>query len=453
MKRLQKLFVSAALAAAVAAGAGAALPAAAAGDYTVTYKVPFFADIERSVAQNSAAVPLDITAVRGEMYGLPDHAFVPDGLEVVWYTDEAYTQEYGFDVAVTEDLTLYGKIVENSQNFRSNGFGWDVRSGKVYAGDIINDNYITSNEYTCPSYTDEATGEASFLYDGIHYSVYGRGLDVTKPFTVELDFTNVVPDGSTAWFLYSLFPALTLAQAGVQGPWANAGAAGVVMFNLGDGGAPQTITEGMSIVNYTSTTVTEYPDGGTAFRAMFENGNTSISLTAEIGENGTTFTDAEGTLVATSPATRADFPSGYAYISLASNGSPSQRIDFDVQIRQEPGNITVSGEHVTLGDLSVNEMAVTLPITVEEGYELTSVTVNGKSATFVELYSEKGTYAIDVTEWGMDAQISVVAQAPASEDSGGCSGAVSVAGAGGGAAVLLISLAFALKFKSKRSIG
>ena len=171
MKRLQKLFVSAALAAAVAAGAGAALPAAAAGDYTVTYKVPFFADIERSVAQNSAAVPLDITAVRGEMYGLPNHAFVPDGLEVVWYTDEAYTQEYGFDVAVTEDLTLYGKIVENSQNFRSNGFGWDVRSGKVYAGDIINDNYITSNEYTCPSYTDEAAGEASFLYDGIHYSV------------------------------------------------------------------------------------------------------------------------------------------------------------------------------------------------------------------------------------------------------------------------------------------
>lgn len=452
MKRLQKLFVSAALAAAVAAGAGAALPAAAAGDYTVTYKVPFFADIERSVAQNSAAVPLDITAVRGEMYGLPDHAFVPDGLEVVWYTDEAYTQEYGFDVAVTEDLTLYGKIVESSQNFRSNGFGWDVRSGKVYAGDIINDNYITSNEYTCPSYTDEATGEASFLYDGIHYSVYGRGLDVTKPFTVELDFTNVVPDGSTAWFLYSLFPALTLAQAGVQGPWANAGAASVVMFNLGDGGAPQTITEGMSIVNYTSTTVTEYPDGGTAFRAMFENGNTSISLTAEIGENGTTFTDAEGTLVATSPATRADFPSGYAYISLASNGSPSQRIDFDVQIRQEPGNITVSGEHVTLGELSVNEMAVTLPIAAEEGYELTSVTVNGKAATFVELYSEKGTYAIDITEWGTDAKISVVAHAPSPDAESGCGSALSAGAAGGSAAALLVSLAFALKFKSKRSI-
>lgn len=452
MKRLQKLFVSAALAAAVAAGAGAALPAAAAGDYTVTYKVPFFADIERSVAQNSAAVPLDITAVRGEMYGLPDHAFVPDGLEVVWYTDEAYTQEYGFDVAVTEDLTLYGKIVENSQNFRSNGFGWDVRSGKVYAGDIINDNYITSNEYTCPSYTDEATGEASFLYDGIHYSVYGRGLDVTKPFTVELDFTNVVPDGSTAWFLYSLFPALTLAQAGVQGPWANAGAASVVMFNLGDGGAPQTITEGMSIVNYTSTTVTEYPDGGTAFRSMFENGNTSISLTAEIGESGTTFTDANGAVVATSPATRADFPSGYAYISLASNGSPSQRIDFDVQIRQEAGDITVSGEHVTLGELSVNEMAVTLPIAAEEGYELTSVTVNGKAATFVELYSEKGTYAIDITEWGTDAKISVVAHAPSPDAESGCGSALSAGAAGGSAAALLVSLAFALKFKSKRSI-
>ena len=94
----------------------------------------------------------------------------------------------------------------------------------------------------------------------------------------------------------------------------------------------------MNLVGYNSTSVTEYPDGGTAFRSMFENGNTSISLTAEIGESGTTFTDANGAVVATSPATRADFPSGYAYISLASNGSPSQRIDFDVQIRQEAGD-------------------------------------------------------------------------------------------------------------------
>ena len=38
MKRLQKLLVSAAIAAAVAAGAGVAVPAfAASGDYTVTY--------------------------------------------------------------------------------------------------------------------------------------------------------------------------------------------------------------------------------------------------------------------------------------------------------------------------------------------------------------------------------------------------------------------------------
>lgn len=453
MKRLQKLLVSAAIAAAVAAGAGVAVPAfAASGDYTVTYKVPFFADIQRSVAQYSAAVPLDITDVRGEMYGMPGHAFVPDGLEIAWYTDEAYTREYGFDVAVTEDITLYGKIVESSQNFRSNGFGWDVRSGRIFAGNIIDDNYITSNEYTGPSYTDEATGEASFVYEGIHYSVYGRGLDVTKPFTVELDFTNVVPDGNTAWFLYSLFPALTLAQGGLQGPWANAGAGSVVMFNLGDGGAPQTIAEGMNLVGYNSTSVTEYPDGGTAFRSMFENGNTSISLTAEIGESGTTFTDANGAVVATSPATRADFPSGYAYISLASNGSPSQRIDFDVQIRQEAGDITVSGEHVTLGELSVNEMAVTLPIAAEEGYELTSVTVNGKAATFVELYSEKGTYAIDITEWGTDAKISVVAHAPSPDAESGCGSALSAGAAGGSAAALLVSLAFALKFKLKRSI-
>ncbi len=430
---------------------------AASGDITVTYKVPFFADIERSVPQYSAAEQIDITAVRGEMYGMPGHAFVPDGLEVIWYADEAYTSEYGFDEALTEDITLYGKITESARNFRSNGFGWDVRSGRIYAGDIIEDNYITSNEYTSPSYTDEATGEAAFAYDGIHYSVYGRGLDITKPFTVELDFTNVLPDGNTAWFLYSLFPALTLAQAGLQGPWANAGAGSVVMFNLGNGGAPQVIQEGMQIVNYPSTTVTEYPGDGTAFQSMFADGNMTISLTAEIGEDGTTFTSADGTVVATSPATRADFPSGYAYISLASNGSPNQRIDFDVQVSQSGGEFTVAGEHVTLGELTVNEMAVTLPISVEDGYELTSVTVNGKEATYVELYSQKGVYAIDVAEWGKDAEIRVVASVPEEENaaSGGCSSTLS-AGAGiAGAGILAAAAAAAVlyrKSKSKRSV-
>ena len=458
MKKFRKWLAVFTLALACVLTFGAAFTASAAsGDFTVTYKVPFFADIERSVGQYSAAEPLDITAVRGEMYGMPGHAFVPDGLEVVWYTDAAYTDEYGFDVAVTEDLTLYGKIVETSQNFRSNGFGWDVQSGRVYAGDIVNDNYITSNEYTSPTFTDESTGAATFSYDGIHYSVYGRGLDVTKPFTVELDFNSVVPVGSTAWFLVSLFPALTLAQAGVQGPWANAGAGSVVMFNLGDGGAPQTIAEGMTIVDYPSTTSIEYADGGAPFRAMFEGGNTSISLTAEIGESGTTFTSADGTLLATSPATRADFPSGYAYISLASNGSPSQYIGFDVQVRQQAGQFTVTGEHVTLGELSVNEMAVTLPITVEEGYRLTSVTVGGKPATFVELFTQKGTYAIDVSEWGADAQIAVVATLPAEEgeDGRGC-GSLLAAGTGaagiGAAALAAAVLVLVRKSKPKRSI-
>lgn len=243
---------------------------------------------------------------------MPDHALVADGLSVTWYKDASYTQPYGFDEALSADLTLYGKIGESSRNFLSNGFGWDVRSGKIYDGDAINDNYITSNEYTSPSFTDEETGAASFAFSGIKYSVYGRGLDVTKPFTVDLDFTNVVADNTTAWFLYSLFPALTLAQAACRdrGPRTRARAAWLCSI-WATGGAPQPITKGMDLVGYRSSTETSFTNNGADFKALFANGN-RVSLVTEITDEGTTFSSG-GKVVANSPAKRTDFPSGYAY--------------------------------------------------------------------------------------------------------------------------------------------
>ena len=102
-------------------------------------------------------------------------------------------------------------------------------------------------------------------------------------------------------------------------------------------------------------------------------------------------------------------------------------------------------------------MAVTLPIAVQEGYELTSVTVDGKPATFVELFTQKGTYAIDVNKWGTDVRIAVAAAQPAEEgkDEGGC-GSLLAAGTGaagvGAAALAAAALAFVRKSKPKRSI-
>ena len=417
-----------------------ALWGAAASQVEVTYKVPFFQDIVKKVQADTVPEELFITDVRGEMFGMPDHALVADGLSVTWYKDPSYTQPYGFDEALSADLTLYGKIGESSRNFLSNGFGWDVRSGKIYDGDAINDNYITSNEYTSPSFTDEETGAASFAFSGIKYSVYGRGLDVTKPFTVDLDFTNVVADNTTAWFLYSLFPALTLAQAGVQGPWANAGAGSVVMFNLGNGGAPQPITKGMDLVGYRSSTETSFTNNGADFKALFANGN-RVSLVTEITDEGTTFSSG-GKVVANSPAKRSDFPSGYAYISLASNGSPAQSIDFDVKVSQEAGNLTASADsHAKIGELKVNEMAVTLSVTVDEGYEIESVTADGISVAFVKLYGKENEYALDVPVWGKDAELKVNTKKEGGEPaSSGCGSNI---GTGAGIAALSVAALFA----------
>lgn len=442
---------------AVLAAAAAVFPvtaSAASATYTVTYKTPFFSDITKKVNEYSAPEEITITEVHGELYGESGHDFVADGLEVIWYADEDYTEAYGFDEALTEDLTLYGKITETSRNFKSNGYGYDVRSGKIYAGDAVDDNYFTTDAYTSPSYTDPDTGGASFLFDGIQYAVYGRGLDVTKPFTVTFDFTDIEADESgstpTLWFLYSLFPALALAQGGACGPWANAGACSVMMFNVGDEGTPQTITSGMSLVNYTSTSVTEY-ESASAFKALFADGNTEVSFTCEITDEGTTFSSGD-TVVATSPATRGDFPSGYAYMSFASNGSGDHSLSFDVEIEQETDGFTVSGdENAELGDLSVSGMAVTLPVTCAEGYSIESITANGEEIAYVSVYGSEGVYALDIEKWGPETEIYVTTAAEEEEKTSGCgSTLLFTAGGAGVAGALCLAAAACMKRKKAR---
>lgn len=388
----------------------------------VTYKTPFFLDVESKIPSGSAADDIFFSDVRGKIDGT--HTFDAAEVSVSWFADEACTQPYGFSEALTEDLVLYGKIKDTGRYFRSNGFGWDVQEGKVYAGDATDNNYITTDEYISPSYTDETTGNASLSFNGAKYAVYGRGLDVTKPFTVNLNFTNIsadnTGDSAVAWFEYSLFPSLTLAQAGGVNTWANAGAASVIMFNLGDGGTPISFLRGLQIAGAKSSSVTEYPNVGADFKALFENGNTEISLTVEITEEGTTFT-AGGKTVATSPAKQSDFSSGYAYISLATNGSANMGIEADVSVEQESGRITVSSdEGAETGEAVVSGMAVTLPITVKKGYELKSVQTGGEEITFVKLRGKEDVYAVDLPQWGRDVAVTVVTQKSAGEETSGC---------------------------------
>ena len=116
----------------------------------------------------------------------------------------------------------------------------------------------------------------------------------------------------------------------------------------------------MDLVGYRSSTETSFTNNGADFKALFANGN-RVSLVTEITDEGTTFSSG-GKVVANSPAKRSDFPSGYAYISLASNGSPAQSIDFDVKVSQAAGNLTASADsHAKIGELKVNECRSPFP--------------------------------------------------------------------------------------------
>lgn len=411
-----------ALAAVLGLGIFTGAPARASSGVSVTYRVPFFKDVVREVAEYSAPENLSIGEICSAMYGFPDHRLATDGLTVEWYADAAFQTPYGFDEALSEPLTLYGKVTESETYAVRNGYGWDLQSGRTYAGDPIRDNYITSNEYAAPSYTDPETGDASFRFEGIQYGVYARGLDVSVPFDVTFDFTDIRPDNGTCWFEFSLFPALTLAQFGAQVPWANFGAASCMMFNLGSDpvGQIQPIQAGGSAVNLESTTQTDWAENGAVLQSLLSQ-STELALTVEIGEEGTVFRSG-GQTVATSPAKRADFPSGYAYLSFASNGSPSAQLGVDISIRQSTGSATAQGDaHVSVSDVRTQGMAVTAKIVLEEGYELTGVTVNGTAAKAVRLYGEEDRYAIDLANWQTGSvEIAVTSGREGGTGEGGC---------------------------------
>jgi hypothetical protein len=339
--------------------------------------------------------------VRGKIDS--SHVFSADGVSVAWYADEGYTTLYDFDEAVTSDLIIYGKVTDTGRYVRSNGYGWDVQSGKVYAGDAVKNNYITTDYYISPTYTDVKTASASFSFSSTKYAVYTRGLDVTKPFTVTLDFDYAEDaDMSSAWFEYSVFPSLTLAQAAGSTTWGNTGAASVMMFNLGT----QTLaglTTGTTWVNAVSST--DLTANADAFKSLFDGGNTKIVLTAEITDTGTTFSSGD-TVVATSPASRSNFPTGYAYLNFGSYTGKS--FDVDISVSQESGALTATADSgATVGELSLSGMIVTLPIEVKSGYELQSIKVGDIDVAHTKVRGSENVYALDLPVWGQDAEIKI----------------------------------------------
>jgi hypothetical protein len=379
--------------------------AAADDEVTVTYKTPFFNDVVYTTVIGDYALEYDFSEVRGKIDS--DKVFVADGVSIEWYADEGYSTLYDFDEELTGDTVLYGKVTDTGRYVKPNGYGWDVQSGKVYAGEAVNNNYITTDSYIPAGYTDEK-GAASFSFNGTKYAVYTRGLDITKPFTVTLDFDYDPSDEeslsamSAAWFEYSVYPSLTLAQAGGAKTWGNTGAASVLTFNLGSQ-VLAGLTAGTVWNNVKSTTnLTAYTD---AFKALFDGGNAKIELTAEITDTGTTFSSGD-VVVATSPAKRADFPSGYAYLNFGSISGKA--FDVDIAVGQESGAITATVDSgATIGEVQCSGTVVTLTIDLKDGFALQSMTAGGASVAYAKVYGTKNVYALDLPVWGKDAEIKI----------------------------------------------
>ncbi len=410
--------------------------AKAAGEYTVTYRVAGFSPVTRTVHAGSAAEELLVSDLHR---GLPGRAFGEGEME--WFADADYKTVYTFEDAVTEDTTLYGRVRDVYRVFRSDGYGWDVASGKVYAGDPVDDKYVTTDVYVSPTYTDPETGDASFTLNPVNYAVYGRGFSVGKPFTVTVTLSER-PEEGAGWLTVGLYPSLTLAQAGAESSWASVGATAALMTDVVSGNV-QPFVIGSSVAGHTCATETVGTVAKPFEESLTGEGN-SFSFTCEITDEGTLFSREDGTVIARSPAAKKDYAAGKVWLSFASNNAT---LGFTVSLRGEAGKISVlPAEGVTAGEVSVNGMAVTLPVTVEGNGKIGSVKANGTEIALIPVYGKEGVYAVDLTEWGTDVTLEIlpVQEEPAKRK--GCKSAAELPAVAG----VCLSAAIAVGLKRKK---
>jgi uncharacterized repeat protein (TIGR02543 family) len=401
----------------------------------LTYKVKHLSDTQREIVLGGKAQKYTFA----EIYGKddPQPKYNVDSLRIVWYGDAEMTEAFNFDTEITADTNIYGRIEETKQYKQANAYGWDEP-------DSLRDDsgleFLSSAAYMYPIDMSENGSATYSLTRPTATAVYSRGLDVSKPFYINLDIIDATAGGN--WFVMGLYDRLTLAQLSYTGSYIPGGGAVVGLgFNSKTGAVL-----GGALTNWNIADV--YALAG---------GDASVHMAVYIAENaGDSVIKIGDTVVSSLHVSRADFDGGYAYFTFGT----FYQCMVDALVYQDM-DITADDHAHAAVSAEQNAAAVFITVDAYDGYELNGIFVDGKAVRyeeygdgyilFIEQYGDIAV-TLDMRQIADDGGSSSAKPSETPEDVSGCEGCGGVAVTGSAAGLTGALLVLCLLFRRKAGI-
>lgn len=382
--------------------------------YTVTYRLRGFRDYT-SAAIRSGDVATAPT-IHDIYNAIPGAAYV----DLVWYKDAAYSQEYDFETGVTQSMTLYGRMYDNGGLDRTfDKTGWDVESGISMDAE---GNRVTGDTYG-PLYgvDDGGNGKAVITLNNAGTIVNGFALDVSKP--IYLSYGVSLVDNMAEWITFALTDTLGGAYLS-GGSDALTNYRGTLFAFMHHSATQQgntaptlsvnpssnaSITPGINNMNDVNYVVA--PNGTNTASAFEDYMNTMVIYIGE--ESGESYITINGIRAIELNCVRSDFADGKAYLTLGSFRTTVLCLklyqEFGLQAGTVSegfeGNVSFREETVSFGDMA--ELIIDSQLNGTK-YRVASVTVNGTEYADPELTeNQDGTYSFFFAMPFADAEVSV----------------------------------------------
>ena len=447
------------------------------GGYTVTYNVFAYETRTRTVESGGKAEKLPFSEFHCDVR---EGTFADEMYTLTWYTDPEFKNEYDFG-AVTGDVTIYGKLGETTALGEYGGadaFGWHRDTADVYYNNNeLEDKKIIGLSCVNPVEVDETDGTATFALSTRDCSVNYNGIDVSKPFSISLDFGDVNNFYGESCISLGLYNSLSIAQLssslypivadkyGNLSPYNNTGYMAMLEFWLNINAQSDAHKNQIGKVRNTGTYSrdasprTVWVDTDTSLELAFCNElkailerDSAVTFDVYIGETES-YAEINGRKFVEMECKRSDFPSGRAYFTVLAECA----LDVKVKLSQDMGNATAtvkSGDkHVTVSSIESKNGFAVADVKLADGYSL-KATINGTEVVMQKLDGNK--YAIGMPYKFMTedytVEFSAVSQSGSSGNKKGCGSAVTATSAVSLAALLLTVAATVILVRRKKGV-
>lgn len=329
-------------------------------DYFITFKANGYVDYIVGVSKDSPNLTDEVIAYLQETYK-------EDQYTVHWMNGE---EEFDLTSEITDNMVLVGKFVENENYAMPDINGWDSKSGK---NATVIPGMQTSEIYGAyhGELESRMDGTSTFTLEGAGYILNANRIDITRPFRFSYSESLYHDISDTAYLSWSLWESFTMGQVIDADGWKESSNSVLsIMYRsvpdckiFDDFG----VRKGFTVV----------PGATDFWKEELKVWDVYIGETAEEG-----YIKLNGVLVGVPTVTQSDFCAGYAYMYLMN----FERTVYDqVSIVQsfkatikcdENASYTIEEQKDDYSTYNFGEV-YTLNITVDEGYYLESVTVNG----------------------------------------------------------------------------